>query len=194
MTAMVGAALKGPTLHSLSRTGRGVGTAMQIEIVKNMHPGANHRWQDVQCIIVEEVSMLSAQLTETLREIGRIMRDATAWFWGIRLILVGHSWQSPPTGTYVPVRDPDSLLQSAKYRAEPADFCVQSTEWAQGQLQLYLLTYTWRYGEDNKLHNLRERVQSAKCIDNSLLDMLLERQRDTFPEGPGTVSLCATRG
>ena len=82
MTAMVVATLGGTMLHSLSGIGHGLGTARQI--AKNMHHEAGNRWLDVECIIVEEVSMLSDPLINTLEEIGRIMRNDRAWIGGPR--------------------------------------------------------------------------------------------------------------
>ena len=49
--------------------------------------------------------MLSAQLLDTLEEIGRIMRGNSAWFGRICLILVGDFWQLPPIGSYIRVSE-----------------------------------------------------------------------------------------
>ena len=62
------------------------------------------------------------------------------------------------------MHDSTPIKQSAKYQAEPAHFCFQSRAWAQGRLDMHLLTYAWRYGEDDKLHILRSIMISSKLL------------------------------
>ena len=47
------------------------------------------RWNDIQVLIVDEISMLSPQLFDKLEEIARIVRHDQRPFGGIQLILTG---------------------------------------------------------------------------------------------------------
>jgi ATP-dependent DNA helicase PIF1 len=57
------------------------------------------RWLDVEILVIDEISMLSAELFDLLSTIGcRIRSNHTAPFGGIQLVLCGDFFQLPPIG------------------------------------------------------------------------------------------------
>lgn len=92
VTAMTGCAalLLGcgaKTLHSWA----GLGIASELP-----HVSALSRWRKTKTLIVDEVSMMSADLFEKLDRIGRRLRKSNKLFGGIQLILSGDFFQLPP--------------------------------------------------------------------------------------------------
>ena len=101
VTALTGCAalLLGPdakTLHSWAGIGLGKETASELvgKIVKNGR--AKKFWRETDLLIIDEISMLTAELLEKLDDIGQRMRRSSKPFGGIQLLLVGDFCQLPP--------------------------------------------------------------------------------------------------
>jgi len=102
ITALTGCAaiLLGPhakTLHSWA--GIGLGKAPVAELAKaiayNKYKKKN--WIHTDCLVIDEVSMMTPQLLETLDELGRRLRRRPAEvFGGIQIVFVGDFFQLPP--------------------------------------------------------------------------------------------------
>jgi ATP-dependent DNA helicase PIF1 len=60
------------------------------------HASAVKRWRAVKTLVIDEVSMLSAELFESLDRTGRRLRKSNALFGGIQLVLTGDFFQLPP--------------------------------------------------------------------------------------------------
>ena len=101
ITAMTGCAalLLGPwakTLHSWAGIGLGrnpVDVAVKA-ILADKHK--KKRWLQTDCLVIDEVSMLTPTLLEYLDTVGREVRKCDEPFGGIQLVLVGDFYQLPP--------------------------------------------------------------------------------------------------
>lgn len=101
ITAMTGCAalLLGPwakTLHSWAGIGLGrnpVDVAVKAILV-DKHK--KKRWLQTDCLVIDEVSMLTPTLLEYLDAVGRQIRKRDEPFGGIQLVLVGDFYQLPP--------------------------------------------------------------------------------------------------
>jgi ATP-dependent DNA helicase PIF1 len=120
VTALTGCAAvllncKAKTLHSWAGIGLGVGTIEQLvnKIKKNKF--AKTLWRDTDILVVDEVSMLSLKLFNTLNEIGKVVRGNSKPFGGIQLIFSGDFFQLPPVGDK---EEPDTQR-----------FCFESDDW-----------------------------------------------------------------
>ena len=102
LTAMTGCAAlllgKGAkTLHSWAGIGLGKESA-DIIVSKIKKSKSKKNWQSMDCLIIDEVSMMTPDLLDKLDLIGRGIRKPTAKlpFGGLQIILVGDIYQLPP--------------------------------------------------------------------------------------------------
>lgn len=84
------------TFHSWAGIGLGDKTARAhaTSIMKNA--ALVERWRDVKYLIIDEISMMGAELLDKLNEVAMIVRKSQAPFGGITLILSGDFLQLPP--------------------------------------------------------------------------------------------------
>ena len=99
-TALTGCAavLLGPhakTVHSWAAIGLGKGTAEELAASIKSRKKAKF-WNQTDLLIIDEISMMSAELFEKLSRIGQIIRKNARPFGGIQLLLVGDFFQLPP--------------------------------------------------------------------------------------------------
>lgn len=120
ITALTGCAAillncKANTLHSWAGIGLGNGTPEQLIKKINKSNFARTLWKSTDILVVDEVSMLSLRLFETLNTIGKVLRNNHLPFGGIQLIFSGDFFQLPPVGEH---DQPDTQR-----------FCFESIEW-----------------------------------------------------------------
>jgi ATP-dependent DNA helicase PIF1 len=120
VTALTGCAAvllnsKAKTLHSWAGIGLGNGTIEQLVMKIKKSKFAKVVWKNTDILIVDEVSMLSLKLFNTLNEIGKSVRGNFKPFGGIQMIFSGDFFQLPPVGDR---DDPDTQR-----------FCFESEEW-----------------------------------------------------------------
>lgn len=101
ITASTGASavlIEGMTLHRWAGIGLGTKTAQQLakDIINSSYPQARDHWKSTDCLIIDEVSMIDADLFEKLEMIGRLVRKNNAPFGGLQVILCGDFAQLPP--------------------------------------------------------------------------------------------------
>ena len=99
ITALTGTAaylLGGNTIHSWAQIGLAKGGVTQIIEKINRSKKAVSRWQGVDILIIDEISMMSTDLLDKLEEIARYYRDPNKPFGGIQVILIGDFFQLPP--------------------------------------------------------------------------------------------------
>ena len=88
--------LNGSTLHSYLGIGLGTGSSGSITTKINKKKYLKERWKNMDVLIIDEVSMLSAELFDKLEEIARSVRKNKLPFGGIQLILSGDFTQLKP--------------------------------------------------------------------------------------------------
>lgn len=120
VTALTGCAAillncKAKTLHSWAGIGLGSGTIDQLIKKINSNKFTKSVWRNTDILIVDEVSMLSLKLFDTLNAIGKIVRQNNKPFGGIQVIFSGDFFQLPPVGDK---NDPDTQR-----------FCFESDDW-----------------------------------------------------------------
>ena len=120
VTALTGCAAvllncKAKTLHSWSGIGLGNGTIEQLVMKIKKNKFAKALWKGTDILVVDEVSMLSLKLFNTLNEIGKAVRGNQRPFGGIQLIFSGDFFQLPPVGD--------------KDEPDTQRFCFESDDW-----------------------------------------------------------------
>lgn len=124
VTAMTGCAalLLGPwakTLHSWA--GIGIGRVPAATIANSIAKDSRKkkRWRSTDCIVIDEVSMLTPHLLEYLDEVGRLVRkQPDKIFGGLQVVFVGDFYQLPP------------VIKDGEYSPAPAARWRQTSKWA----------------------------------------------------------------
>lgn len=101
VTATTGVAatnINGCTLHSFAGIGLAKGTLQDLIQNISHYRQTVKRWKNCRILIVDEISMLSAELFEKVEAIARHFRCSNAFFGGIQTIFVGDFAQLPPVG------------------------------------------------------------------------------------------------
>ncbi len=102
-TAMTGIAATllpfGKTLHSWGGIGLAKGDEEEILSKVRRNKKIREQWQSVELLIIDEVSMLTAELFEKLDYVARKVRKSDKFFGGIQLLLCGDFCQLPPVGS-----------------------------------------------------------------------------------------------
>ena len=120
VTALTGCAAillncKAKTLHSWAGIGLGNGTIEQLIMKIKKNKFAKSLWKGTDILVVDEISMLSLKLFDTLNAIGKAIRGNLKPFGGIQIIFSGDFFQLPPVGDK---DDPDTQR-----------FCFESDNW-----------------------------------------------------------------
>jgi ATP-dependent DNA helicase PIF1 len=101
VTALTGCAalLLGPwakTLHSWAGIGLGRGAVESVARAISMDARKRKRWRGTNCLVIDEVSMLTPYLLEYLDKVGRIVRKCDRPMGGLQVVFVGDFYQLPP--------------------------------------------------------------------------------------------------
>jgi ATP-dependent DNA helicase PIF1 len=106
---------KAKTVHSWAGIGLGNGSIEYLINKVQKNQLAKRMWKDTDLLIIDEVSMMSQKLFETLDMIGKVIRKSSKPFGGIQLIFSGDFYQLPPVGDK---DDPPTV-----------NFCFESPLW-----------------------------------------------------------------
>ena len=87
--------IKGRTIHSFAGIGTGSADVQRLitHILKERK--LKEKWRSVDVLIIDEISMLSAELFDKLEEIAKCIRQSVETFGGIQIILCGDFPQLP---------------------------------------------------------------------------------------------------
>lgn len=108
--------INGTTIHSYLGIGFGTNTVESITNKIKSMPWLRKRWTSLECLIIDEISMMNPDLFDKIEQIARILRKSKAPFGGIQLILSGDFCQLPVVGN-------DKFC----FEADSWNFCIQKT-------------------------------------------------------------------
>jgi ATP-dependent DNA helicase PIF1 len=103
------------TVHSWAGIGIGKGTARELFVKIRKNSRAMRNWLSVNLLIIDEVSMMTAELLDKLNALAKMIRRSDKPFGGIQLVLVGDFYQLPP------IRKADSADKNAPLFAFEAE-------------------------------------------------------------------------
>jgi ATP-dependent DNA helicase PIF1 len=158
---------KAQTLHSWAGIGTGKGDALKLASTINLNFYKRRNWLQTEVLILDEVSMLSKSLFETLDIIGKHIRKNAKPFGGIQLLFVGDFFQLPPVASQ---NDPDT-----------SKFCFESSLWNETFEVEVLLDTMFRQTDDEYikvLHQIRKGGISKKSM--SLLSNRVQNPPDNI--------------
>lgn len=139
-TGLASCILEGQTLHSWAGIGLGKEPAPELvkKIKRNMK--SRQRWQRTKVLIIDEISMVDAQLFDKLEQVARTLRNNGRPFGGIQLIFTGDFFQLPP----VPDRNTE------------AKFVFDAVAWSTCIQHTILLTHVFRQKDEQFARMLNE--------------------------------------
>jgi len=124
------------------------------------------RWVSIECLIIDEISMIHPTLFDKLEQVSRIIRGNSKPFGGIQLIIAGDFLQLPCEDTM--------------------DFCFQAKSWNSCIKNVIYLDQIIRQGEkmfQDCLNNVRigNLIQDTRNILNSRVGVILKNKHDIRP-------------
>lgn len=87
---------KTKTLHSWAGIGLGKGTLQELYVKIRKNRRAMKNWLGTDLLVIDEISMMTADLLDKLNELGKKIRSSRLPFGGIQLLFVGDFYQLPP--------------------------------------------------------------------------------------------------
>ncbi len=171
MTATTGTAavlIGGQTLHSF--LGIGLGTGSLLENIKRIrkYPNTLKALQELDVLIIDEVSMLDDALFEKIAEVLGAIKAAylknpelkMVPFGGVQVILIGDFCQLAPV---------------------QGNYCFLAKSWQAMDIKVIMLDEIIRQGEDKLFQKMLQIIRKGKCTDNIM--KVLESLKETeFPE------------
>jgi ATP-dependent DNA helicase PIF1 len=147
ITAMTGAAavlIGGTTLHSY--LGIGLGIDSEDDLVKKINnlPMLKNKWNTINTLVIDEVSMLSSELFSKLNNIAKRVRMNKKVFGGIQLILGGDFLQLP---------------------CIKGDFCFESETWKECNFEIFNLTCIMRQ-HNKEFQDFLNRARFGELTEN----------------------------
>eukprot|EP01041_Mallomonas_annulata_P010132 gene10132-21129_t len=97
-TGVAACNISGLTIHSWAGVGTGADPVEKLARKVAGNKEAKKRWISTKILVIDEISMLSAELFDKLSTIGSHIRQNPAPFGGIQLIICGDFFQLPPIG------------------------------------------------------------------------------------------------
>jgi len=91
--------LGGTTLHSYLNIGLGKDNLTNLYKRISYNKNILKRWRDLNCLIIDEISMLDPVLFDKLENLARMIRKNSKPFGGIQLVISGDFLQLPCVGT-----------------------------------------------------------------------------------------------
>jgi len=168
----------GQTIHSFFKIRPGVAEATNIRLNQETIEILKH----VDALIIDEISMVRADLIDALDGYLRQVRNAQSAFGGIQLIMFGDLYQLPP------IMNDQALYSYFKLRYG-GYFFFNARVWQKTELVTYELKKIFRQ-TGNKFKDI---LNSVRCghVDEQLLNELNQRAKAKLPDS-GVITLGAT--
>lgn len=146
----------GVTLHSFAGIGLGNREDAETYVAQIQKRRDKLKdWQWIECLIIDEISMIQVEYFEKLEKIARLLKNGARPFGGIQLVLVGDYFQCPPI-----VKD-----------GEKRQYLFESPLWQQLHIQCCALTQNFRQSQDPAFRALLGRMKIGQLTRDDLITM-----------------------
>jgi ATP-dependent exoDNAse (exonuclease V) alpha subunit len=164
VTAATGAAaflINGRTIHSFLGIGLGNGTAAKLA-AKTLATNelVYTRINTLKILIIDEISMISAELFKKISEYLCIIKKNSKPFGSIQMVLSGDFCQLPPIN---------------------GEYCFTSDVWKTAKIEIIILEELVRQKNDIKFQNILQELRWGNCSENTL-EILKGLKNTTFPD------------
>ena len=122
LTAISALPLNGMTLHQFAGVGLARESSVQLAVQVMLSDRHVQIWNSCQILIIDEISMCSAELFDKIEYVARVVRKNTAPFGGIQLVCCGDFFQLPPV-----IKGKTIIEKNGK--ATSKTFCFESERW-----------------------------------------------------------------
>ncbi|KAK4510077.1 uncharacterized protein ATC70_006246 [Mucor velutinosus] len=142
VTASTGIAacnINGCTLHSFGGIGIGAEKAEELAAKVEFNRRSSERWKETDVLIIDEISMVDAELFDKMDYIAKRVRHTDAPFGGIQIVVTGDFFQLPPVN---------------KERA--SKFAFEAESWRAAISRTVLLTQVFRQKDGTFVRILNE--------------------------------------
>ncbi|GAB5572377.1 ATP-dependent DNA helicase PIF1 isoform X1 [Prionailurus iriomotensis] len=149
-TASTGVAachIGGTTLHAFAGIGSGQAPLAQC-VALAQRPAVRQGWLNCQRLVIDEISMVEADLFDKLEAVARAIRQQNKPFGGIQLIICGDFLQLPPVTK----------------GSQPPKFCFQAKSWRRCVPVTLELTEVWRQADQTFISLLQMPKQGFKEV------------------------------
>ena len=158
--------LGGRTLHSFLSIGLAKKSAMQLVFsLKNKNFCKYKSLQTLNTLIIDEISMISAELFDKISEFMSIIRHCKLPFGGVQLILSGDMCQLPPVN---------------------GDYCFKSNAWKQLDIKVLEFNTLVRQVGDHAFQTILNEARFGNISDESI-SKLRSLNKTTFGEITPTI-------
>jgi hypothetical protein len=147
-TGIAAIQIKGRTVHGL--LGLGVATRTAAELfVRNRrkYPNLMKIIRNMNCLIIDEISMISAELLDKISNYLKLVRNRNSAFGGIQVILSGDFCQLPPVN---------------------GEYCFKSESWDAANLVYVELSQSMRQADDAEFVAMLGELRFGRCSDETL--------------------------
>uniref|UniRef100_A0A6C0KQT4 AAA+ ATPase domain-containing protein n=1 Tax=viral metagenome TaxID=1070528 RepID=A0A6C0KQT4_9ZZZZ len=156
----------GRTIHSFLGIGLAQKDAYQLYLyVKRKFQQKVKQLQDLNILIIDEVSMISAELLDKISAYLQHIRKSPFPFGGLQIVLCGDMCQLPPVN---------------------GDFCFLSETWKQSNFCCVELVKQMRQERDQKFAEILNELRFGKCSDETL-EILRSCKNPNFGEVKPTI-------
>ncbi|GAO49977.1 hypothetical protein G7K_4112-t1 [Saitoella complicata NRRL Y-17804] len=175
-TGLAACNIGGTTLHSFA--GIGLGKESVADLVKKIKKNkkAATRWMRTKVLIVDEISMVDADLFDKLEELARTLRNNTRPFGGIQLVMCGDFFQLPPV--------PDANKQ--------AKFTFEAKSWKEAIGHTIALTQVFRQKDQDFVDMLNE-MRMGKLTQKTVVAFQALSRARNWGDGLEPTELFPTR-
>ena len=164
VTAATGAAaflINGRTIHSFLGIGLGNGTSTKLA-TKTLATNelVYTRINTLKILVIDEISMISAELFKKISEYLCIIKKNNKPFGGIQIVLSGDFCQLPPIN---------------------GEYCFTSDVWKTSEIKIIILEELVRQQNDIEFQNILQELRWGNCSENTL-EILKSLKNTTFPD------------
>lgn len=150
-TGIAASQIEGLTLHSWSNISEYTSnkTFYDFEADKEIVK----RYKEVDVLIIDEISMIDAELFEKINNMAKYLRKSSLPFGGIKLVLVGDFFQLPP-------------IVNLAYKTN--SYLFESSIWDELNLKICYLNTQYRQQGENELTNILLKIRNSRMDSESL--------------------------
>jgi ATP-dependent DNA helicase PIF1 len=158
--------IKGRTLHSYLGIGLAGASAYNLYVKCKKYKTTINKLQSLKVLIIDEISMISAELLDKVSEYLQLVRkNGKQSFGGVQMVFCGDLFQLPPIN---------------------GEFCFKSAVWESMNINTCVLKTIVRQKDDLLFQQILENARLGVCSDEHL-KLLKEQRTQTFGEIQPTI-------